>query len=282
MNNSKSLYAKRKLVNNLMIGFSYFSAFLGIFLLIWILGDVAIKGVSGINLAFFTQMPTPTGVPGGGMANAIVGTLMLIGLGFLFGAPVGVLAGIYLAEFGDNPVGNFIRFLAEVMSSIPSIVVGIFVYALVVVPMGGFSALSGGIALGILMIPTVTKTTEEMIRLVPRTLREASLALGVPYWKTVLKIVLNTALSGIVTGIMLAVARIGGETAPLLFTAFNNQFWSTDLTQPISSLPVQIFNYAMSPYDDWHQQAWTASLVLIVMVLFLNIGAKLFARSRSR
>lgn len=269
-------------MNGLMLGFSYFSAILGILILAWILGDVTLKGIQGLNLAFFTHLPTPPGVLGGGLANAIVGTLVLIALGFVFGVPVGVLGGIYLAEYGNNPFGVAIRFIAEVMSSLPSIIAGIFIYVLIVIPMGGFSALSGGIALAILMIPTVTKTSEEMIRLVPRSIREASLALGIPYWKTVVKIVLSTALSGIMTGIMLAVARIGGETAPLLFTAFNNQFWSTSLTQPISSLTVQIFNYAASPYDDWHQQAWTAALVLILMVLILNIFAKLFARNRMR
>lgn len=275
-------YSKRKFMNGLMLGFSYFSAILGILILAWILGDVTLKGIQGLNLAFFTHLPTPPGVLGGGLANAIVGTLVLIALGFVFGVPVGVLGGIYLAEYGNNPFGVAIRFIAEVMSSLPSIIAGIFIYVLIVIPMGGFSALSGGIALAILMIPTVTKTSEEMIRLVPRSIREASLALGIPYWKTVVKIVLSTALSGIMTGIMLAVARIGGETAPLLFTAFNNQFWSTSLTQPISSLTVQIFNYAASPYDDWHQQAWTAALVLILMVLILNIFAKLFARNRMR
>lgn len=276
------IYNRRIWVNRMMIGFSYFSAFIGMMVLGWILLDVTLKGVKGLSWEFFTNMPTPTGVPGGGMANAIVGSLILIGLGFIMGAPVGVLAGIYLAEFGDTPLGNAIRLIAEVMSSVPTIIMGIFVYTLVVIPFGGFSALAGGMALALVMIPTVTKATEEMIRMVPNSLREASLALGIPYWKTVLRVVLNTAMSGIVTGIMLAVARIAGETAPLLFTSFNNRFWNTDVTQPMASLTVQIYNYAVSPYDDWRNQAWAAALVLILMVLVLNISAKLYARSRMR
>jgi phosphate transport system permease protein len=233
------------------------------------------KGAAGLSVSFFTAMPVPVGEQGGGMANAIAGTLTLIGIAAAIGLPVGILSGVYVAEVGRGKLADAVRFFAEVLSGVPSITIGVFVYALVVVPMKHFSAFAGGVALSIIMIPTVTRTTEELLRLVPTPLREASLALGVPMWKTTVLVVLRTAAPGIGTGIMLAVARIAGETAPLLFTAFNNRFLSTRLDQPIASLPVQVLTYATSPYQDWQQQAWTGALVLVVVILALNAVARL-------
>jgi phosphate transport system permease protein len=215
------------------------------------------------------------------MANAISGTLTLIALASCLGLPVGILGGLYLAELGHGRLGWWIRFTADVLNGVPSIVVGVFVYTLIVVPMKRFSAIAGGVALGIMMVPLVMRTTEELVRLVPNALREASLALGIPWWTTTVRVVLRTATVGILTGVMLAVARIGGETAPLLFTAFNNQFWQTRLDQPIASLTVQLYNYAIAPYDDWHRQAWAAALVLMSITLLLNIAARLLGRPRS-
>lgn len=242
---------------------------------------VAAEGLGGLSWSFFTELPKPVGEEGGGFANAIVGTLLLVGLACTVGIPVGVLAGVYLAEFGnDSKFARAVRFCADVLSGVPSIAVGIFVYTLIVLWMRHFSALAGGVALGIIMLPTVTRTTEELLKLVPESLREAGLALGVPKWRVTLRVVLRTGAPGIATGIMLAVARAAGETAPLLFTAFNNRFWSTSLNKPIASLPVQIYTYAVSPYDDWHRQAWAAALVLVAMVLVLNLGARLIIYSR--
>jgi phosphate transport system permease protein len=243
---------------------------------------VTVRGIGGINLAFFTELPKPVGEDGGGMGNAIVGTLKLVGLACLFGIPPGVLAGVYLAEFGNNRFGWVVRFSADVMAGVPSITVGIFVYTLIVLATKEFSALAGGVALAVLMLPTVTRTTEELLRMVPEHLREAALGLGVPKWRAVLRVALRTAAPGIATGVMLAVARVAGETAPLLFTAFNNRFWADGLDQPTASLPVQIYTYAVSPYDDWHRQAWAAALVLVSMVLLLNISARFLVRHRVR
>lgn len=215
------------------------------------------------------------------MGNAVVGTLVLIGIASAIGLPIGILSGVYVAEVGRGKVADLVRFFAEVLSGVPSITIGVFVYALLVVPMKHFSAFSGGVALAIIMIPTVTRTTEELLRMVPGHLREASLALGVPMWRTSLFVVLRTAAPGIGTGVMLAVARIAGETAPLLFTAFNNRFLSTRVDQPIASLPVQILTYATSPYQDWQQQAWTGALVLVVVILLLNLLARLGMRGRT-
>jgi phosphate transport system permease protein len=239
---------------------------------------VASRGLSGLNWDFFTSLPQPVGEKGGGMANAIVGTLTLVGLASAGSIPPGVLAGVYLAEFGNSVLSKTVRFSADVMSGIPSIVVGIFVYTILVLPFHRFSAFAGGAALGVLMLPTVARTTEELLKMVPGSLREASLALGVPKWKTTLFIVLRTAAPGIATGVMLAVARVAGETAPLLFTAFNNRFWARGLDQPTASLPVQIFTYAISPYEEWHRQAWAAALVLVSLVLILNLLARLIFR----
>lgn len=243
---------------------------------------VFMRGIGGINLAFFTELPKPVGETGGGMANAIVGTLKLVGLACLVGIPPGVLAGVYLAEFGTSRSARLVRFCADVMSGVPSITVGLFVYALVVMRTKQFSAIAGGIALAVLMLPTVTRTTEELLKLVPEALREAALGLGVPKWRATLRVMLRTAAPGIAVGVMLAVARVAGETAPLLFTAFNNRFWAGSLNQPTASLPVNIYTYAVSPYEEWHQQAWAAALVLLVIVLVLNISSRLLVRHRVR
>jgi phosphate transport system permease protein len=214
------------------------------------------------------------------MANAIVGTLILIGLACCLGLPIGIMTGVYLAEFGHNRFGWLVRFGADVLNGVPSIVIGIYAYTLLVMPMKGFSAYAGGFALAVLMLPIVARTTEEMIRLVPTSLREASLALGVPAWRTTLRVVLRTARGGIITGIMLAIARIAGETAPLLFTAFGNQFWHSGLNGPISSLPVQIYTYAISPFDDWHRQAWAGALVLLALISCASLSVRVLTRNR--
>jgi phosphate transport system permease protein len=243
---------------------------------------VTSKGLQGLSWSFFTSLPKPVGEPGGGMANAIVGTLELVGLASLIGVPVGVLAGVYLAEFGAGRLGKVVRFSADVMTGVPSIVVGIFVYTLFVLTMRRFSVIAGAVSLAIIMLPVVTRTTEELLRLVPDSLREAALALGVPRWRAILRVVLRTAAPGIATGVMLAVARVAGETAPLLFTAFNNRFWNEGLTQPIASMPVQIYTFAVAPYEDWHRQAWAGALTLVVLVLLLNLAARLLVRHRVR
>lgn len=226
------------------------------------------KGASSLNLAFFTQIPKPEGEVGGGMANAIVGSAVVLGVASFFGIPIGIGGGIYLAEFGrGTKLANAIRFTADVLNGVPSIVMGIAAFSLIVVPMHHFSAFAGGVALGIMMIPTVTRTTEEMLLMVPHSVREAALGLGVPNWRSVLSITLKTASPGVITGCMLAFARVAGETAPLLFTALGNQFWSVTLNHEISALPLQIYNYAISPYDDQHRQAWAGSLVLIALIV---------------
>jgi phosphate transport system permease protein len=236
--------------------------------LIAIFVDLVVKGTSSLNLNFFTKIPAPVGEQGGGMANAIVGSAVLLGLASLLGIPIGIAAGIYLSEYGrGTKLSNVVRFTADVLNGVPSIVMGVAVYALVVVPTKGYSALAGGVALGIMMIPTVARTTEEMLLMVPHSIREAALGLGVPNWRSVISITLKTAMPGVITGCMLAFARVAGETAPLIFTAFGNQFWSTALSQPIAALPLQIYVYALSPYDEWHRLAWAGSLVLIVLIV---------------
>ncbi|HZZ40683.1 MAG TPA: phosphate ABC transporter permease PstA [Acidobacteriaceae bacterium] len=230
--------------------------------------DLLYKGATSLNLAFFTKLPVPPGESGGGMANAIVGSGVLLALASGMGVPVGIAAGIYLAEYGrGTKLSTLVRFTADVLNGVPSIVMGIAVYALIVVPEKGFSAFAGGVVLGIMMIPTVARTTEEMLLMVPHSIREAALGLGVPNWRSMLSITLKTALPGVITGCMLAFARVAGETAPLLFTAFGNNFWSTGLNQPIEALPLQIYVYALGPYDDWHRLAWAGSLVLIVLIV---------------
>jgi phosphate transport system permease protein len=236
--------------------------------LLFIFGYLLFKGASSVNLAFFTHTPKPPGELGGGMANAIVGSAVLLGISSLIGVPVGIAGGIYLAEFGrGTKLANGIRFTADVLNGVPSIVMGIAAYSLIVIPQQHFSALAGGVALGIMMIPTITRTTEEMLLMVPNSIREAALGLGVPNWRSVLSITVKTASPGIITGCMLAFSRVAGETAPLLFTALGNSFWSTNLNRPIAALPLQIYVYALSPYDDWHRMAWAGSLVLIVLIV---------------
>jgi phosphate transport system permease protein len=237
-------------------------------------------GFSSINLAFFTQLPKAVGEIGGGMGNAIVGTFILLAQAAVIGVPVGVLGGIFLSEYGTSNINWWIRFFADILNGVPSIVWGLVVYGLVVVPMHGFSAMAGGIVLGLMMVPLVMRTTEEVLHLVPGGYREASLALGISKWRTILQIVVRTALKGIVTGVLLALARVSGETAPLLFTAFGNRYWAHKLTEPISALPLQIFNYSQSPYDDWHRQAWAGALVLLLLVLFINLGVRFLTRER--
>lgn len=238
------------------------------------------KGASSLNLAFFTQPPAPVGETGGGMGNAILGSAILLGIASALGVPIGIAAGIYAAEFGrGGRLANTIRFTADVLNGVPSIVMGVSVYALIVLPQKHFSALSGGVALGIMMIPTITRTTEEMLLMVPLSVREAALGLGVPRWRSVLSITLRTASPGVITGCMLAFARVAGETAPLLFTAFGNQFWSTSINQPIAALPLQIFVYATSPYDDWHRLAWAGSLVLILLIV-VSVGLVRYVAGR--
>ncbi len=247
-----------------------------------ILFYVVKEGAGALNLAFFTQMPKPVGEAGGGMANAIVGTLILIGIAGAFAVPVGCMCGIHLAEYPETRFSSAVRFAADVLNGVPSIVVGIFAYGLVVLPVKRFSALAGGFALGLLMLPIVVRTTEELLRLVPGGLREGALALGATRSRAVFGVILPAALPGILTGILVALARVAGETAPLLFTAFNNRFWSTNVTQPIASLTVQVFTYAISPYDDWHRQAWAGAFLLVAIILALSIAARLAVRRLER
>jgi phosphate transport system permease protein len=282
MNLGSATYVRRKLTDRIVRGLCVLGTVIAIIPLVSVLYYVLVRGIGGINLDFFTELPKPVGETGGGMGNALLGTLKLVGLAALFGIPPGVLAGIYLAEFGNTKFGHAVRFAADVMSGVPSITVGIFVYSLVVVTTKQFSALAGGMALAILMLPMVTRTTEELLKLVPESLREAALGLGVPKWRATLLVMLRTAAPGIAVGIMLSVARVAGETAPLLFTAFNNRFWSSGIMEPTASLPVNIYTNAVSPYEDWHRQAWAAALVLLLTVLILNISARFLVRSRVR
>jgi phosphate transport system permease protein len=237
-------------------------------------------GFSSINLDFFTQIPRPTGETGGGMANGLVGSAILIMLASTLGIPVGIFGAIYLTEYGGGKFSHIIRFCADVLSGIPSIITGMVAYTLLVVPLKGFSALAGAFALSLIMIPIVLRTTEEQLKLVPGTLREASLALGIPLWRTTLKVTLRSALTGVITGILLSIARVAGETAPLLFTALGNQFWSRKLTEPIAAMPLQIFSFAISPYEDWHRLAWAGALVLVTIMFCLSLAARYFGRSR--
>ena len=260
-------YWRRKVLNNLITALFSSSILIVLFPLILIVGYLFFKGASSINLNFFIHRPAPVGEAGGGMGNAIIGSLYIVGLASLMGIPVGLLGGVFLGEFPHSKLSTVTRFVADVLNGTPSIVMGVFAYTVVVLPMKSFSAIAGGFALGVMMIPTIIRTTDEILQTVPLSIREASLALGVPYWRTVLSVVLRSAKSGIITGILLAGARVLGETAPLLFTSFNNAFFSYGLTQPISSLPVQIFNYAISPYEDWHRQAWAGALFLFSVYL---------------
>jgi phosphate transport system permease protein len=270
----------RKSKNTIMTTLSILSVLIAVIPLFLIFFYTLAQGISALNIDFFIHMPKPVGENGGGMANALMGTAILIGLGCLFGLPISIFAGIYLAEYGNNAFGQTVRFFTDVLSGIPSIVVGVVAYILVVVPMKQFSALAGGVALGILMIPTATRTTEEMIKLVPPSYREAALAIGIPQWKATLRIILPTALKGITTGVLLAIARAAGETAPLLFTALGNRFWSTNIYHPMASLTVFIYDYAKAPFDDWNRQAWGAAFVLIVLIFIVNITFRFVTRGR--
>jgi len=274
------IYFWRKIKSTLITSLSVLSVLLSIIPLFLIFFYTLAQGLSAINIDFFIHMPKPVGETGGGMANAIAGTAILLGLGCAFGLPISIFTGIYLAEYGNNTFGKAVRFLADVLSGVPSIVVGVVAYMLVVIPMKQFSALAGGVALAIIMIPTATRTTEEMIKLIPNSYREAALALGLPQWKTTLKIILPAALKGITTGILLAIARAAGETAPLLFTALGNRFWSTDIGHPIASLTVFIFDYAKAPFDDWNTQAWGAAFVLILLIFIVNIVFRIVTRGK--
>jgi len=270
----------RRATNAVMETLTALAALLVILPLILILVFLVYQGASAVTLDFFTQLPKPVGEPGGGMANAIVGTLTLIGLASCLGLPLGILGGVYLAESRDRRLPWMIRFLADVLNGVPSIVIGIFAYTIVVLSMRQFSALAGGFALAVIMLPIVLRTTEELVRLVPASLREAALALGIPEWKVMLRVVLPTARAGIITGVIVAIARIAGETAPLLFTAFGNRFWSHSLDQPIAALPLQIFAYAIAPYDDWHRQAWAGALVLILLIFASSLVTRIVTRGR--
>ena len=268
----------RLLKSNLILTLCGLAVLLALVPLAMILFYVISQGAAALNLAFFTQIPKPVGEAGGGMGNAIVGTLILIGIAAFIAVPVGVITGVHLAEYGGTCFASAVRFAADVLNGVPSIVIGIFAYGLVVLPVHRFSALAGGFALSIMMIPIVARTTEELLRLVPGGLKEGALALGATRMRAMATVILPAALPGILTGILVALARIAGETAPLLFTSFNNRFWSTSLTQPIGSLTVQVFTYAISPYEDWHRQAWAGAFVLVMMILILSIVARLVTR----
>jgi phosphate transport system permease protein len=264
----------RRFVNIFMLSLTGVCALVTVSVLFFILGYLLWYGGKSLNWAFFTHLPAPVGETGGGMANAIVGSGKLLLLASLVGVPVGILGGVYLAEFGGQTFSFVVRYTTDLLNGVPSIVMGIFAYTVIVLPMKHFSALAGGLALGVMMIPIAVRTTEESLRSVPGTLREGALALGTSKWKTVATVVMPAAMRGIVTGVMLTLARVAGETAPLLFTAFSNRFWSSGWNQPIASLPVMIFTYAIAPYDDWHRQAWAAGLILLGLVLLANIGAR--------
>jgi phosphate transport system permease protein len=269
---------RRRRVERIMFGATAAAMFATVGILLFLLGYIAWQGASSLSVSFFTQLPAPVGESGGGMANAIVGSAKLLFAAALVGVPVGFLGGVYLAEYGRGTFAAWVRYAADVLNGVPSIVIGITIYALVVVPMRHFSTLAGGLALGIMMVPVALRSTEEFLRLVPDSLREASLALGAPRWVTIVRVVIPAASRGIATGLLLSLARVAGETAPLLFTALNNRFWSPGWTQPTASLPVMIFTYAIAPYEDWHRQAWAAGLVLLVLVLGTNVLARVIMR----
>ena len=266
---------RRRILSHVVITLCGMAILVALVPLVLVLFHVISQGISSLNVAFFTEMPRPVGEPGGGMANAIAGSLIVTLIGAVFAIPIGVMSGIYAAEYAGTRIAGAVRFAADTLNGVPSIVIGVFVYTIAVLPFRSFSALAGGLALGIMMIPLIMRTTEELLRLVPPTLREGALALGATRARAVFTVVVPAALPGILTGILLALARIAGETAPLLFTAFNNRFWSTDVTQPISTLTVQVFTYAIAPYEDWHRQAWAGALVLVMMVLICSLLARL-------
>jgi phosphate transport system permease protein len=264
----------RRAVSHTIIVLCGLSVVLALIPLALVLFYVLVQGVSSLNLSFFTEMPRPVGEAGGGMANAITGSLLVTLLGALFAIPIGIMSGVYAAEYAGTRLSNAVRFAADTLNGVPSIVIGVFVYTIAVLPFRRFSALAGGLALGVMMIPLIMRTTEELLKLVPSTLREGALALGATRARAVFTVVVPAALPGILTGILLALARIAGETAPLLFTALNNRFWTTDVSQPISTLTVQVFIYATAPYQDWHRQAWAGALVLVTMVFVCSLLAR--------
>ncbi|MDP9187345.1 MAG: phosphate ABC transporter permease PstA [Verrucomicrobiota bacterium] len=270
----------REAKNALVSAATFLSAIVVITPLGLVFFHLLVNGASSVNWAFFTQLPKPVGVIGGGMVNAIVGSLELLGLASLIGIPIGVLGGVYLAEYGSVRGNSMVRFIADVLNGVPSITWGVVVYGLVVLRFKSFSGYAGGLALGLIMVPLILRTTEEVILLVPNGYREAALALGIARWKTIVHVVMKTASKGIITGILLALARISGETAPLLFTAFGNRFWNHNLAEPIAALPLQIFTYAISPYDDWHRQAWAGALVLVVGIFCVNVLVRILTRER--
>ncbi|HEY2906741.1 MAG TPA: phosphate ABC transporter permease PstA [Vicinamibacterales bacterium] len=269
---------RRKLLSSMFVSFCGMSVLLALVPLGFVLFFVVSQGLSSINFGFFTQMPKPVGEAGGGMANSIAGTIMLTSLGSLFAVPIGVVSGIYMSEFAGTRMAAAVRFSADTLNGVPSIVIGVFAYGIAVLPFRQFSALAGGLALGIMMIPIIARTTEELLLLVPGTMREGALALGATRARAVFTVLLPAALPGIVTGIVLALARIAGETAPLLFTSFNNPYFTTSLRQPISSITVQVFTYAISPYADWHRQAWAGALVLVTIVFVCSLAARFATR----
>jgi phosphate transport system permease protein len=276
-----SLYARRRLINNFNLTISLLSMLFGLFWLVWILWTLVAQGFHGLSLALFTQMTPPPG-SNGGLLNAIAGSFAMTMVATLIGTPVGILAGTYLAEFGQRGwLAPTTRFVNDILLSAPSIVIGLFVYEVYVVNVGHFSGWAGSLALALIVIPVVVRTTENMLRLVPNSLREAAAALGAPQWKVIMLVTLRASTTGILTGILLAVARISGETAPLLFTALNNQFWSSNMNQPMANLPVVIFQFAMSPYEDWRNLAWAGALLITFMVLALNILARIFFRQKA-
>ena len=273
------MHARRYATNAVMTTLTAACAFFAVAVLVLILGYIAYRGIGALSFQFLIETPKPVG-EGGGIGNAILGTLILLGMACVVGMPFGIATGVYLAEYGAGRFASLVRFLTDTLTGIPSILVGVFVYTVIVLPMKQFSALAGGVALAVIMIPIVARTTEEMIRLVPASLREGALALGAPQWRVTTGVVLPAAASGIVTGAMLAVARVSGETAPLLFTAFGSRFFNVYLDQPMASLTVQIYNYAISPYDEWHAQAWAATLILMTLILVINITVRFFTRRK--
>jgi phosphate transport system permease protein len=263
----RELSLRRQLTDHFFTGLAAGLSVVVVGALVAIFAYLAIKGVGSLNWAFLTQIPKPVGEAGGGMANAIVGSIMILLIASAMGVPIGIGAGVYLAEYGRNRFGDFVRFTADTLNGVPSIVIGLVAYGLVALPQGHFSAFSAGVALAIMMVPTVARATEEMLLLVPHSVREAAFGLGIPQWRTTISITLATARAGIITGVMLAFARVAGETAPLLFTALGNQFWNLSPSQPTAALPLQIFSYATSPFDEWHRQAWAGALILVIMIV---------------
>jgi phosphate transport system permease protein len=264
---SKYTQLRRRITDNCFTGLAAGLSTVVVGTLIMIFAYLVIKGAGSLNWAFITQVPKPVGELGGGMVNSLVGSVVILAIACLFGVPLGISAGIYLAEYGRGQLGNLVRFTADVLNGVPSIVIGLVAWSLVVVPMRGFSAFAGGVALAIMMVPTISRATEEMLLLVPQSVREAAFGLGIPQWRTIVSIVVPSARAGIVTGVMLAFARVAGETAPLLFTAFGNQFWNMNPREPMAALPLQIYTYALSAFDEWHRLAWAGSLMLVVMIV---------------